>query len=478
MQPRCIWPKTTQDRHTSSSETGIKPEESNHQIPHHQKWRICILNTRTCIQIPPTQMPIQTYVTYDINDTAPKEDEIVKALFKMKLRKTPGALGITIDDIKKWYHKARVAEDRTEEDIIIWEKVVTIITLAFTTGNIPSSFYNAILVLVPTPGNKGFRGIALLVTIYKIMSMIIHRRLTSTINLHESIHGFCTQRGTGTAITNIKLLMQSIQRDINPMYMIFLDMKKAYDSVDRERILQLLQQYGVGPNICNIIEQIWRNDKLIPKQNKFFGTPIFATRGVRQGEIMSPKLFNIMIDAVIRDYEERARIDNKTLIQFYADNGFIGSPDYVVAQYTLNVLGQSFQSFGLNINDEKTESMTMVGCRAVHRISDGAHNRMITRQGPTNAEIKKIMTKCTNCGVEVQNASLKKHILSKRCLNHKADFNQQDMVCIPIIETTTDTFVISIYGDNNTQCTHQGCPYTTTKRERMRKHLGLGIRKT
>jgi uncharacterized protein (DUF433 family) len=308
---------------------------------------------------PPTQMPIQTYVTYDIDDSAPKEEEIVKALFKMKLRKTPGDSGITIEDIKGWYHKAWISEDRTEEDIIIWEKVVEIIMLAFTTGNIPSSFYNTILVRVPKPGNKGYRGIALLETIYKVMSMIIHRRLTSTINLHESIHGFCTQRGTETSIMNIKLLMQSIQRDINPMYFIFLDIKKAYDSVDRERILQLLQQYGVGPNICSIIEQIWTNDKLIPKQNKCFGKPIFAARGVQQGDIMSPTLFNIMIDAVIRDYEARARIDNKTTIQFYADDGFIGSPDYVVAQYTLNVLGQSFQSIGLNINVEKTESMTM-----------------------------------------------------------------------------------------------------------------------
>jgi hypothetical protein len=57
---------------------------------------------------------------------------------------------------------------------------------------------------------------------------------------------------------------------------------------------------------------------------------------------MSPTLFNIMIDAVIRDYKTRARIENKTRVQFYADDGFIGSLDYAVAHYTLNVLSQSF----------------------------------------------------------------------------------------------------------------------------------------
>jgi Reverse transcriptase (RNA-dependent DNA polymerase) len=224
----------------------------------------------------------------------------------------------------------------------------------------------------------------------------------------------------------------------------------------------------VGPNTYSIIEKN-QNDKLIPKQNRFFGKPKLSTkRGVQQGDIMSPTLFNILIDAVIRDYEERARIDDKTTIQFYADSGFIGLVDYTVAQYTLNVLGQSF---GLNINVNKTELMTMVGCQAIHRISGNAYSRMITRQGPTNAEMKKMKTKCENCGLEVQNGLLKKHMLSKRCKNQNMDYNQQDMVCIPINEETSDSFVISMDGDNNTQCPHQDCPYRTTKRERMRKYF-------
>jgi hypothetical protein len=40
-------------------------------------------------------------------------------------------------------------------------------------------------VLIPKPENQGFRGIALLETIYRIISMIIHIRLTTTINLHD-----------------------------------------------------------------------------------------------------------------------------------------------------------------------------------------------------------------------------------------------------------------------------------------------------
>jgi hypothetical protein len=93
--------------------------------------------------------PIRTYVQYDIVDTAPNKDKIVESLSMMKPRKTPGASGITTEDLKGWYHKARIAYDKTADNIALWEKNINIITLMFTTGDIPSSFYNAVLVLVP-----------------------------------------------------------------------------------------------------------------------------------------------------------------------------------------------------------------------------------------------------------------------------------------------------------------------------------------
>jgi hypothetical protein len=54
---------------------------------------------------------------------------------------------------------------------------------------------------------------------------------------------------------NVKLLMQKTKRQSNPLYMIFLDIKKAYDLVDRKRKMKLPQHYGVGPNINRIIQK-------------------------------------------------------------------------------------------------------------------------------------------------------------------------------------------------------------------------------
>jgi retron-type reverse transcriptase len=89
--------------------------------------------------------------------------------------------------------------------------------------------------------------------------------------------------------------------------------------------------------MLNINTKFWQHNKLIHKQNKYFGNTISVTRGVRQGDIMSPTLFTIMIDSVILHYEETARLEDKTSVQFYADNGFISAVNETVAQHTLNI---------------------------------------------------------------------------------------------------------------------------------------------
>ena len=47
---------------------------------------------------------------------------------------------------------------------------------------------------------------------------------------------------------------------------------------------------------------------MVPKQAGFYGKSFSASRGVRQGDILSPMIFNIVADAVIRDTEARMNL--------------------------------------------------------------------------------------------------------------------------------------------------------------------------
>ena len=75
---------------------------------------------------------------------------------------------------------------------------------------------------------------------WKILILILHRRLAA-IQLHEELHGFREGRGTGTATLEAKLLQQLAAMREEVLYVIFLDLTKAYDALDRSRTLDILK---------------------------------------------------------------------------------------------------------------------------------------------------------------------------------------------------------------------------------------------
>ena len=369
------------------------------------------------------QPEIPTYVNFTVDDNIPNEDEIVKALKKLKNRRAPGASGISVEDLKKWYRKARLEEQKDETAVKIWENVIKIIKNAFQEGNVPTAFTQGTLVLIPKPGTSSFRGIALLETIYKLISMIIHRRLISSINFHDGIHGFRVGRGTSTAIINLKLRMQLARRKKDPLYLIFLDVKKAYDSLDRDRTISLLRKYGVGEKICILLINMWKEDTIVPKQQQFYGKAFKAERGVRQGDIVSPTIFNIVIDAIIRNaYKMLESLgDDDIIVQFYADDGIIGGKDYDRVQMIMDKITNDLLSFGLVMNIAKTEAMAMQVLQRRKNMSTIAYERKITKQGLSAKERDKIYQQCQWCAKTVMTKSLKKHYLSKYCQRAQKD---------------------------------------------------------
>jgi hypothetical protein len=98
----------------------------------------------------------------------------------------------------------------------------------------------------------------LLESIYKLVSLIITRRLTDAIEFHDALHGFQGGRGTATATFELKLLMQHTRNcGVENLYIIFLDLNKAYYSLDRDSTMAILKGYGVGRNLLAFIKRIW-----------------------------------------------------------------------------------------------------------------------------------------------------------------------------------------------------------------------------
>ena len=71
----------------------------------------------------------------------------------------------------------------------------------------------------------------------------------SVVQLHNVLHSFCAGRETGTDIMELKLPQELASVDQDPLLLVFLDLRKAYNNIYRGRLLQNLEDYGAGPKL-------------------------------------------------------------------------------------------------------------------------------------------------------------------------------------------------------------------------------------
>lgn len=256
-------------------------------------------------KVPPPGDPIPINVEpYDVEDGKPTEAEIREVVKEaLKRGRAGGASLIRAEDIKSWLRGMIDEEDPEKVDCTDtgwkWRKFVELINAIWETGTVPRQMLWVIVVLIPKGGGD-YRGIGLLEPIWKVVEMIMDRRL-NIVKFHDCLHGFVKKRGCNTAGLEAKLAQQLAYIRQDPLYGIFIDLRKAYDAMDRERCVEILIGYGVGPNMLRLIIYFWENAELVCRAMGRYGAPFKADRGVTQGGPLSPKIFNIMVDAIVRN---------------------------------------------------------------------------------------------------------------------------------------------------------------------------------
>ena len=73
----------------------------------------------------------------------------------------------------------------------------------------------------------------MLETFWKVVEAIIETRLKFCITFHDVLHGFRAVRGMRMAILYLKLAQELASIDQYPLFLVFLDLRKAYDTQDR-----------------------------------------------------------------------------------------------------------------------------------------------------------------------------------------------------------------------------------------------------
>ena len=142
-----------------------------------------------------------------------------------------------------------------------WTKVIKLVSNIFALKTLPQRLTHSTLVLIPKGKGPECRGIGLVESLWKIVGKIMTHRM-GALDLQPSVHGFRPRKGTGTVTLEVKLLHTLVHQKGETVYQVFVDLQKSYDSVSRERLVEIMKAYGIGPRLRQLQQEYWRMQKL------------------------------------------------------------------------------------------------------------------------------------------------------------------------------------------------------------------------
>ena len=149
-----------------------------------------------------------------------------------------------------------------------------------------------------------YRGISLVAHAGKKLLNIIARRLSEYCErvgiLPEEQSGFRPYRSTTDMMFVIRRLQGLARKKRTPLYVRFIDLTKAYDSVDQTPLWTVLARFGVPQNMISVIRQL---------HDGMRSTWFAVEQGLRQGWVLAPLLFNIFFAAIINVASTRFKAD-------------------------------------------------------------------------------------------------------------------------------------------------------------------------
>ena len=116
----------------------------------------------------------------------------------------------------------------------------------------------------------------------------------------EAQCGFRKGRSTVDQIWLTRQVLEKATEYHTTVYLCFVDLIKAYDSVDRAALLAVLRSYGVPNQLVNLVVELYTGTKCCVRTAEGTSEAFEVKTGVRQGCILSPLLFNCFLDGIVK----------------------------------------------------------------------------------------------------------------------------------------------------------------------------------
>ena len=155
---------------------------------------------------------------------------------------------------------------------------------------------------------------------------------------------------------NIRTLIERYSEVNKDMYICFIDYEQAFDSVNHAKFIQCLQNIGISGKDIKLIVNLYWGQKAFVRTNFGLSQEINIIRGVRQGCVLSPSLFNLYTDNIFKAIEDMAGGMNINNLR-YADDTVLIADKEEDLHNLLDEVDKQGREFGMRMNVKKTKAM-------------------------------------------------------------------------------------------------------------------------
>ena len=329
-------------------------------------------------------------------------EEVKQAIGQLKNNKAPGEDGVFPEMFK-------VDEDRLPLVLVnLFNKIKE-------GGKLPSEWKNGVIVKIPKKGDLSdcgnWRGVMLSPIAMKIFCKLLLNRMEPILDgiLREEQAGFRKGRGCSDQIFVVRHLMQQANEMKARLSLCFVDFEKAFDSVSRGVMGKVLRHYGVPEWLVKLVINLHEGTFCKVMIDGSLSDAFEVRSGVIQGGILSPLLFVLVIDYVMKRVIEETnagiewRNGRKLADLDYADDIVLISEGPEEMQRVVDCLVREGKKVGLVINCAKTEIMNInidnqrdcvIGGRIVKQVERFKYlGTVLSKDGSLNKEFEERLQK-------------------------------------------------------------------------------------
>ena len=303
--------------------------------------------------------------TYDMFCSKSQQDDIDRSL------------DISVDDIKKSLNSMKSDSAAGPDKILVRTLKMTecssvislILNIMLKWNIIPEAMRDAKTVFIykgkgerNQPSN--WRPISICSVIRRLIERVLDAKVRQFISLNENQRGFVNQPGSYINISLVNGCLQKAKKDKDDLVVVMLDVTQAFDTIGHDHLDRTLDSQPLPSDLRNLIKNLFKGNSTKIFSSGITSNSIELKKGVFQGSPLSPILFNLSIDFILKELTEKQitdsfgfqvtpELDKLTLCAF-ADDLVVISNSLAGAHELVMMVISLLQKIGLQINCQKS----------------------------------------------------------------------------------------------------------------------------